>query len=226
MCLMGIPRVKKIWTGYLEGYSKTDTALILLAISTILTLVLIAVVSPVTALRYVYNILPFDAIVSVGIMRLVWIHGLEGRGSSIVLLLCTILNLYNGVTVTPLYVENISERSYHTIEEYTALPCVFLNKGYGSYRDRTLPSITKAIPELIEFEEVFVTDDFMGEQTERYLEKKDLENGIILYIGVSDKLDEESCELMIKSISENIKFIPKLLDDLGTFKIYWFYSKD
>ena len=221
VCLIGILRIKRIVKEYLKNYSETDTVLILLAVSTVLTLILIAVISPVTALRYVYNILPFIAIVGVGIVQIVWSHGWINRSSNIFLLFSAVLCICVGLAVQPMYVENISKEDFQIIGKYTNLPCVFFDKTYDTYRSR--PAISQVAMELIGFEEVFVTDDFTGKQAEKYLENKNLEDGIVLYVGTYDGLGEDDCENVLDTISENTGFTYEFLTSSGYSKIYRLY---
>lgn len=223
-CFAGVLGIKKITLGLMQDYGYGDEAFFMLCIASLFTLILTAMISPVTALRYVYNILPFFAIAGVYIMQKLWCYVLKsfvgGRMffPDCALILCVVLCLYGAFTREPMYVENICEKNYEILQKYASMPCIYLNTDYDS-------SITYDMLELMEFKEIFVTDDFFGKETTEYLSEQNLQEGFIIYIDVSNDwgsgIDSESVLQMIKEKTDlNYTF----LMSQGFSETYWLYG--
>lgn len=173
----GIIGHKKTVSAYFSNWGTRDFKAIVMMAAVVGTVVLTAVVSPVTALRYVYNILPFVAVGIIYVSEAVW-RDWE-RYAVPVLAVCAVFCTVRGLLTEPQYVETIPEENYERMRTYAELPCIYLGDNMSS-------AITQDMLQLMEFPEVFTTDDFLGRETQEYLKSKNTEKGIILYIDVSD----------------------------------------
>lgn len=168
-------RRKKIIAGYVSDFGIRDSSALALTAAVTCAVILTAIVAPVTALRYVYNILPFVAVGIVYLAETVW-RDWE-RYELSVFAVCVIFCTARSLWTEPQYVENVPEKDYKIISNYTERPCIYLG-------DDTNAAMTKDLLQLIEFPEVFVTDDYFCRETQEYLDARNTDRGIILYIDV------------------------------------------
>ena len=159
------------------------------------TVVLTAVVSPVTALRYIYNVLPF---VAVGIVYTAEAFFRDWERHAVpVLAVCAVFCTVRGLMTEPQYVETVPKENYERIRAYTELPCIYLG-------DQMSSAMTQDMFQLMEFPEVFATDDFLCRETQEYLNTKNTDRGIVLYIDVSDWGSGYDSQEVLHRIEENI----------------------
>lgn len=164
--------IRAFFTGFDE---KRSTGLVLMA-ALACTLLVIAVVSPVTALRYVYNILPLMAVAVLYLVKM--LVGTAPGTEALVLGLCAVLGLGYGFLTEPEYVQSIPEENYQIIEQYTDRPCVYMDVYYAA--------IPQDLMELMKFDEIYVTDDLVSRGSLDYLSQADTDKGFILYMDVSE----------------------------------------
>lgn len=201
--IAGVVTKGKHIRAYAAGFDEKRSTGIVLIIALVCTLLVVAVVSPVTALRYVYNILPLAA---VAVLYLVEIFvGQTACMESAVLGFCAVAALFYGFYTVPEYVQSIPKENYEIIRNYTDRPCIYMDVYYAA--------VPQDLLELMQFGEIYVTDDMVCEETLEYLEQADTSKGIILYMDVSEgwgrsfNPDEVLPELLEKTEFENYEFL-------------------
>lgn len=188
---------------YAAGFDeKRSTGAVLIA-ALVCTLLVIAVVSPVTALRYVYNILPLMAVAVLYLVKI--LVGQEARMECAVLGFCAVVSLIYGFVTVPEYVQTIPQENFEVIENYTDRPCIYMDVYYAA--------VPQDLMELMKFPEIYVTDDMVCEETLAYLSQADTSKGIILYMDVSEgwgrSFDPEEVipEFLEQTEFENYEFL-------------------
>lgn len=194
----GMIRFRKTVSAYVSEFGIQDSSAIALILAAVLAVLLTAVVSPVTALRYIYNVLPIAAL---GIAYVMECAGREWeRFFYPFFALCAVVCVWKSLTVQPDYVDNVPKENFQILEAYEDYPCVYLDDDYDA-------SITQDMLQLIRFPEVFITDDFLGEETEAYLETADVGRGVVLYIDVSEDWSSGyDSEKVLKEITDRTGF--------------------
>lgn len=196
-----IGRKKDVFT-YFSSLGTGDFTAAVMTAAVIGTVVLTAVVSPVTALRYIYNVLPF---VAVGIVYTAEAFFRDWERHAVpVLAVCAVFCTVRGLMTEPQYVETVPKENYERIRAYTELPCIYLG-------DQMSSAMTQDMFQLMEFPEVFATDDFLCGEAQAYLESKNTENGIVLYIDVSDWGSGYDSGEVIRRIEENTGYSGTML---------------
>ena len=173
----GVFRLRRTVQAYAAEFGIKDCTAIAMLAAVLFTILLTAVVSPVTALRYIYNVLPLAAL---GIVYFMECAGREWeKGFYPFLAVCILLCVWKSLTTEPSYVENVPKENFEIMKPYSEYPCVYLDADYDA-------SITQDMLLLIAFPEIFVTDDFLCSETKAYLEKADTSRGVVLFIDVSE----------------------------------------
>ena len=139
------------------------------------TLVVVAVISPVVELRYVYNILPFFAVLAALPVALV-LRLPETRRA--LLAAAVLVTLWQARAVVPDYLY-LEYRDYNAAAEaHSAAPCLYLDDNYFA-------PLTEDLEQLLYFDEVFVTGDPASPALKTYLEGFDDAREAVVYIDVS-----------------------------------------
>lgn len=209
-----LARRKKVISGYVSDFGIRDSTALALMTAVICAVILTAVAAPVTALRYVYNILPFAAVGILYLAEAVW-RDWE-RHALPVFAVCVIFCTVRSLWIEPQYVENIPEENYEIMRAYTRLPCIYLG-------DDITAAMTQDMLQLIEFPEIFATDDFLCSETQEYLDTKSTDNGIVLYIDVSEWGSGYDSQKVLKTLSEQAEYSSTMLcsyDFTETYLIY------
>lgn len=175
----------KRWAG---SFDEKDSAAIAMGAAVLLTIILVAVISPYLVVRYVYNILP--------IFILVIIYFIEAVLCNTKFIMNIGERLGNKKYQIPLYFVAFSvvvvmalaqqpdyiypeKKEYNRIaEEYKDLPCVYMSENLN-------PTITQDLLQITKFKSVFVTNNFLDSKTEDYLKDFGKSNKVILYIDVA-----------------------------------------
>jgi hypothetical protein len=181
----------------IEDIGIRDVSLIMIMVSTGLAIILTAIVSPVNAFRYVYNVLPMIVLCIVYFIAMVW---KTYENMFWILLTMTIaVCASNAFLREPEFVQNTRPEYYSTIQRFCNLPCVYLDDNYYE-------PLTDDMLQLIQFDEIYVTDDFWGEKTQQYLDNKNCNEGIILYIDISSRRSNFDSEKILININETTEF--------------------
>lgn len=183
----------------------SDFIVIDMGIAVLLTVLLTAIVSPVNALRYFYNIFPVIVLVSVYFIKTVWEElsiRLEKEHDAcflFVYIFCMLLCIYRSLTVEPQFVNNLSEEQHEAAILYADRPCVYLDNGFQE-------PLTKDMLDLVRFNEVYVSNDFFGESAHRYLAGRECDRGIVLYIDTAQDRSGFDPEKILAEIFDNTAF--------------------
>lgn len=177
LCL-GIVFRKKFLTVYFSKFDIKDSSEIAIIIALSLAVLVTAVASPVTALRYVYNMLPLVAVIFVYFIKIFvpCSFKVEKVFFAVFIGVC----LTRGISFTPEYVESVPTENYNIIGGYREFPCVYVDKVYAGPSEDML--------ELIKFKEIYFTDDILCKETLNYIKSADTDEGMILYIDVAEYL--------------------------------------
>ena len=144
------------------------------------TLLLVAIISPVVEVRYVYNIVP---ILVAWVSLLLSLFGrlplCQNRAvKTAALALIAALTLWQARAVWPEYLY-LHYRDYDAIAEaHSAAPCIFFDNNYFS-------PITEDMQQLMKFDEVFVTADPDSEALRDYLTRFPDAEEAVVYIDSS-----------------------------------------
>ena len=144
------------------------------------TLVVVAVISPVVELRYVYNILPFFALLaSLPVALLLRLPEEKTQTRRAVLAAAVLaVTLWQARAVVPDYLY-LEYRDYNAAAEtHSAAPCLYLDDNYFA-------PLTEDLEQLLYFDEVFVTGDPTSPALKAYLEGFDDTREAVVYIDVS-----------------------------------------
>lgn len=187
----------KMLRSYISNFDVRDYSGIAMMVALICTVLTVAVVSPVTALRYVYNILPLIAVI---IMYFVKLFIGESRiTENTVIVFCFIICFVNGLHTIPEYVESVPEENFEILKEYEKLPCIYMDDVYSA--------INQDMLELIRFKEIYVTDDIISNQTLEYLQQQDTSKGLVLYVDVSSYWGSGyDANMILEQLLENTSF--------------------
>ena len=145
-------------------------ASLVIIVPAFVTLVLVAVISPVDEARYIYNIAPIF-VLAVGFLlylldRAMWVHGTE-RMRNIALLAAAVCALWFARSAPPEYLYPEYKEYDALVAEHSGDPCVYFN-------DNTFEAMTQDLLQLQAFDTVYVTDrehcadftDYAGESNE------------------------------------------------------------
>lgn len=188
---------------YVTGFDEKRSTGAVLIVALVCTLLVVAVVSPVTALRYVYNIIPLMAVAVLYLIKI--LVGQEARMECVVLGFCAVVSLIYGFATVPEYVQSVPEENYEIIGHYTDRPCICMDVYYAAIQEDMM--------ELMKFPEIYMTDDMVCEETLAYLSQADTSKGIILYMDVSEgwgkSFDPEEVipEFLEQTEFENYEFL-------------------
>ena len=199
---------------YITEFDIRDSSALAMILAVTFTVILIAVVAPVTALMYIDNVLPFVSLGIVYFAEILW-RGKQ-KYSLLFLGICMVLCCIQGIRTMPLYVKTIPDKTYEIIRQYTELPCVYLDDDYNH-------PITKHMLLLMNFPEVYVTNDFLNTETQMYLEEKDISEGIVLFIDISKQKSGYDAKEVLQTIADKTGCQYKTLDD-NSQPIYLLYG--
>ncbi len=171
--LLRIPALRR------EGRRFPKESLVVL-IPAVPTLLLVAIISPVVEVRYVYNIVPLLA----GWVALLFALGLPEAGEKSRILraaaagVVLVLALWQGRAVTPDYLYIPYRELDAAAMEHADAPCIYLDDNYFS-------PLTEDIQQLRIFDEVFVTAEPESDALREYLAAFPEAEEAVVYIDVS-----------------------------------------
>lgn len=176
-----------------------------IGISALLTIILVAIVSPVNALRYFYNIFPVIVLVSVYFIKII-MEEFSFRFKKehnvcflFIYVFCMLLCTYRALTTEPQFVNNLPKEHHEAARLYADRPCVYLDNGF-------MEPLTKDMLDLIQFDEIYISNDFWGESTQRYLADQECNKGIVLYIDTAQDRSNYNPEKILADILNNTAF--------------------
>lgn len=201
--IIGIAFHRKEIITYVSEFDIKDSSAIAMVVAVGLTILVTAIVSPVTALRYIYNILPFVAVGIFYVAEVLWKNW--EKYSYVVIGGSILLCIFQGFVRVPLYIDNIPEERYERMANYAGCPCICLNDDHNKI-------ISQNIFLLMEFPEIFVTDDFLCKEAQEYLKNKDTSRGIILLIDTSEIKSGYNAQEILREIKTKTGYQNKPLD--------------
>ena len=191
--VLSIFKIKIVLRNFITDSLEKNPVMMGISMTTLFTVLFTAVIAPVTALRYIYNIAPMIILVAVYYMENIcyslWKTKIAKKtlgAASIVICTFSFMN-------TPLYVNTQPQENSELISQYTNQPCVYLEKDYNT-------AMTQDLLQLIRFKQIYVTDNLWSEQAQDYLSEHSSQEGIILYIDV----DPNESAFVSKIVSEQI----------------------
>lgn len=208
--IAGIFFHRRVVIKYLSEFDLKDSSAIAMIIAVGLTILLTAIVSPVTALRYVYNVLPFVAISIIYFAESVWKDW--ERYAHVVIGISVPLCIMQGFKNIPFYIDNIPQDRYERIASYADCPCIYLDDDHNK-------PVSQNMLLLMEFPEIFVTDNFLCKEVQEYLKGKDTSRGIILMIDTSEIKSGYNAQEILREIEIKTGYQNKPLDQ-NTKEIY------
>lgn len=143
------------------------------------TFPLVAVISPVSDARYIYNIIPFFAL-AVGFLlylldKAVWVYGTE-RIRYIALALVAALALWEARCAPPQYLYTEYKDYDAILAQYADSPCVY-------YNDNRFEAMTQDLLQLLNFDGVYVLDEEHCAELEPYVGDSD---EFVAYFDISE----------------------------------------
>ncbi len=179
---------------------RIDLRSLVLIIPAFITLVVVAIISPVDEQRYVYNIAPIFVLFVGFVLYLIDISLFEyGEGNlrTVLLLLIAAVSLWGARSVPPQYLYPEYARYDEIIAEHDGEPCVY-------FTDEHFEPMTQDLIQLSAFEDVYVTNK---EEYESLLPYVGDEDSFVAFVDVSrfwsSGYDPDE---IIASVTENTEF--------------------
>ena len=183
-----IIQLKSTVKRWARSFNEKDSAAIALAVAVLLTIILVAVISPYLVVRYVYNILPIFILVIIYFIEAVLCNTeflinirerLQDKRYMIPLyVIAVFVVVVSAFAQKPDYIYPEKKEYNRIVEEYKKLPCVYMSENLN-------PTITQDLLQITKFKSVYVTNDFLQRGTENYLKDFGKSNKVILYIDVA-----------------------------------------
>lgn len=199
VCLIVFSR--RVWAGFKGG--RLNMKALLFIIPAFVTLVLVAIISPVLDSRYVYNIMPVFVVAVC--MLISWLETstsdmkLLSIAKYVVLIGLVLFSVWLARRSTPAY-QYPEHAEYNTLlSQYSEEPCVYLTDGFH------IP-VSQDLVQLLSFEDLLMIPSAESEALDEYLERKPSDKCIV-YIDISEfwssglKPDE-----MLPEFIENTEF--------------------
>lgn len=172
---------RKISTAYREKKLSLDSLVVI--VPAFITFILVAIISPVSEQRYVYNIGPiFIVAVSFLIYLLEKSWGQFNREFWVkkdILLLTLIFALEFARYIPPRYMYPEYREYDDLMSQHSDEPCIFMTDNYFS-------TITEALQQLLYFDNFFVSNDPYSQGIDRYIADFPNADECVVYIDVND----------------------------------------
>ena len=174
----------------------TRTKVLLLFVPALLTHILAAIISPYLIIRYIYNIIPILMLIPAYIAyRMLSVKNNDKKwffGT------VTAIALVAAVTLTiqgPTWLYRNYTAYDEVMEKQEGKLCVYMtqNADYGIVSD---------LPQLLNFDEIFVTDDVDSEALYEYMEKQEKDKGVVVYIAEDLEMENVTHEEILSEFEE------------------------
>ena len=174
LCLV---RFKKLIADFRAKKLRLDTLILLLP--AFVTYVLVAVISPVAEIRYVYNLIPIFVLGDA--LMLFWLITADGEGWAQLLryvpvLLIGAIALWYARTLPPDYLYEEHEELNTMLSEYADAPCVYMDDNYPA-------PITFDMMQLMLFDDFLITADAASPAIADYLAGS---GRMVVFIDISE----------------------------------------
>ena len=182
LCIIFLPRALKV----LRSGSDSNEAL-LFVLPAAAAFCLVAVIAPVTDHRYVFNVMPFFVVF---VCWLLWLaeSALPDFNRKQLLRQAAVFAvalwaLWNVRTFPPQYLYDSTSQFNHNeynaaISDYTDCPCVYLT-------DNANGVVTQDLLQLMQFPDVFFTNDPSSEALKDYLANHSANHSLVVYVDIS-----------------------------------------
>lgn len=149
----------------------------------ILNVLVVAVISPISALRYIYNIMP---IFYIAIAFLVYINmkAMKDLNKKVACILSFSVALILSLSALCVYKPDylyLNYRKYDALcSENSIYPCVYFNDNYNA-------PITQDMLQLMYYDEVYVSNNTKSEKMLDYIDNHQHNECVIVYVDVSEE---------------------------------------
>ena len=174
LCLV---RIKKLIADFKAKNLRLDTLIVLLP--AFVTYVLVAIISPVAEIRYVYSLIPVFVLGDA--LMLYWLLGTDSEGWAQLLkyvpvMLIGAVALWYARTLPPDYLYEEHEELNIMLSEYADTPCIYMDDNYPA-------PITFDMLQLMVFEDFLITADTDSPAIADYLDGR---GRMVVFIDLSE----------------------------------------
>ena len=176
-----ILKMKKV-VSYVKE-EKLDLTAIIIIIPAFLALIVIAVISPINSMRYIYNIMPIFMVL-IGMMLYICLNCygntmLLRHMKRVSLVMATVLSVAMLLKIEPEYIYKEHNEYNQLVKSYRKYPCIYMNDNYHA-------TVTQDLLQLMYFEDVLVTNDPTSEKIKQYIGTYSNVENVIVYIDISE----------------------------------------
>lgn len=161
---------------------------IIIIVPAFLTLFVISIISPVNAMRYMYNIAPIF-IITVGWIIYIYsqIEKIKKTNAKtkanfvlkkVSLSMIVVFSIILTLIIKPNYIYKDYIDLDTVLDEYKHSPCIYFDNDYNA-------PITQDMLQLMIFDSVFVANDTTSKKLQKYLEQSN-DNSLVIYIDVDE----------------------------------------
>ena len=168
----------------------------IVVIPAILSLFLTSIISPIVAIRYIYNLIPILCIiVAKELNNLQSLNSgiVELRNKAIIVIL--LINLIFVFLNPPRYLYSDIHKINNLLKDYSDNPCVFVDNNYSS-------PLTENLLQLMQFKTFLVTNNIDSKALQDYIQSNPKKDNVVLYID-TNKFFSSGYEA--KELLKNIK---------------------
>lgn len=173
---------------------------LLLFIPAIFTHILAAIISPYLIIRYIYNIIPMFMLVPAYLLyRMLDIKNGDKKWLFGTVALIAVLAFVTLANQGPTWLYRNYIVYDEIMEKQEGKTCVYMtqNADYGVVSD---------LPQLLNFDEIFVTDDVDSEKLCEYMDKHDKKEGVVIYIAEGLELEDVTHDDVLKDFIEKYEY--------------------
>lgn len=214
--LLVLVRFKKIGQAIQEEPAGLTHGCVLL-IPAFAAFVVVAIISPVFTVRYLYNVLPLFALTAGYVLSLT-VRTLKEKHARWVTFLVPVLALLMLVKVVqtpPDYLYPEHAQYNELLAAYQDSPCVYFNDNYNA-------PVTQDALQLVLFEDVYITNDAASEGLLTYVSAHENAENIVVYVDVDEFWSSNfDAEAVLNEFLENTGYKEyKLLYKQGLSEAY------
>ena len=187
-----------------EEDKKIRTNMLLLTIPALIAYVVAAIASPYEIIRYIYNIVPILALFMAYPVYRAWVILSKNKkimyGTVAVVLVLSIVTV---LTYETAWLYSNYETYDRIIEEQQGKTCIYITPRMRANEDS---GVLSDLPQLLNFDEVFITDDFNSAELDAYVNKKDDGRGIVTYFHDSAVFEDYTREEILEHLTERFGY--------------------
>lgn len=195
---------------------------LVVVLSSLATLFVVAMTSPVCAPRYVYHLIPVFVFIVVCLLNIAKQIGGIGKWMKPHFMIPVLGALTIAMTLAKppdfLFLER--KKIDSILEEYTEYPCIHVDISNSLFKGEPTVRILANIPQLMRFKDVFITNNSSSDKLKEYLGARDLPSKVVLFVensrGDIDDYQRAASDVLANTGYTRYEF----LDDFGSSKIY------